>query len=114
MTAAECEKDIYEKGETAGWIDACSYIAEQWVKKIAAESGQRVDWHYVGGRGVIRFIGDRAKVMSAIGKLEPDLVKRVKREPDHGCGSCSGPLRDPSEYHRPARIMHIHGQKKEQ
>lgn len=114
MSAADCDQEIFDKGETAGWIDACSYIAEQWVKHVAAESGQRVDWHYAGGRAVIRFIGDRAKVLAAMGALESELHKVVKKEPEHGCGSCSGYRGEALQHHRPARILHVHGKKKEQ
>jgi hypothetical protein len=113
MTAADCDKEIFEHGKTVGWIDACSYIAEEWVKSIAAESGQRVDWHRAGGRAVIRFIGDRDKVLAAIGKLEPELRKVVKKEPEHGCGSCTGHRGEALQHHRPARILHIQGTKKE-
>lgn len=71
-----CDPEIHEYGEIAAWVDACRIVAEKWVKRIAEKSAQRVDWHYVGGRVLVLFIGDREGVLSAIGTLAPELGDR--------------------------------------
>ncbi len=89
----ECDPDIYAKGEGICVLDACMHRAEEWVQSVAKESGQRMDWHYVGGRAVVLFLGDREKVLAAIVKLEPDLHLEPVKESSHHC-RCSGPKHD--------------------
>lgn len=45
---------------------------EIWVREIAATSGQRVDWHYSGGRAHIKALGDIGRVKAAIRELMPE------------------------------------------
>ena len=45
---------------------------EGWVKKVAELSGQSVDWHFVGGRAVVKALGDLGKVAEAIEALRPE------------------------------------------
>lgn len=35
---------------------------EAWAKRLALDSGQKVDWHFVGGRAVVKALGDLEKV----------------------------------------------------
>ena len=49
-----------------------SNAMEGWVKKVAERSGQRVDWHFAGGRARILALGDIAKVKQAIQELMPE------------------------------------------
>lgn len=39
---------------------------EEWVRRIRSASGQRVDWHYSGGRAQVLFLGDREAIVRAI------------------------------------------------
>lgn len=39
---------------------------EMFVQSVANESGQIVDWHYMAGRNIILYLGDRAKVVEAL------------------------------------------------
>lgn len=57
---------------------------ERWVKEVAKESGQLVDWHFVGGRANIRAIGDLGAVKRAIEKLMPlhDQLRQETRGAD--------------------------------
>ncbi|MEX0935212.1 MAG: hypothetical protein WDZ70_02720 [Candidatus Paceibacterota bacterium] len=49
-----------------------SNAMEEWVKKVAERSGQRVDWHFVAGRAVVKALGDISKVKQAIQELKPE------------------------------------------
>jgi hypothetical protein len=75
-----CDSEVFESG-TPVFISAeiPSEIFEVWVKSVADESGQRVDWHYVGGRAVVKALGDLDKVGEAIGMLLPEH-DRLQRE----------------------------------
>ncbi len=50
MSETECDKKVFSKGFGIAALAARSQAAETWVKEVAKESGQRVDWHYSGGR----------------------------------------------------------------
>src|SRR5690349_4717602 len=70
-----CDGEVYREGEhlfTAYGGNA--ELIENWVKLAAKESGQRIDWHYIGGRAVIKCIGDRLKAKEAIERLKPEAV----------------------------------------
>lgn len=68
-----CRQDIYEEG-TAVFVTADPDAAgiEEWVSMVRERSGQPVDWHYVGGRGVVKALGDLGRVRSAVEALLPE------------------------------------------
>ncbi len=69
----ECDKTIYEKGIFVCMTDSIPADAtEQWVQKIAKQSGQKVDWFFMGGRIVVKALGDMQKVRSAVRALTPE------------------------------------------
>lgn len=61
-----CDTEIYEKGEPVAIITGSRADIESFVQRIASRSGQRVDWHYVGGRAVVKVLGDAHSVRDAI------------------------------------------------
>lgn len=72
-TPPPCTVDIYKKGQVIFMTSTIpSNAMEGWVRAIAEKSGQRVDWHFVGGRAVVLYLGDRAKVYDAIVALLPE------------------------------------------
>lgn len=78
-----CDTNIFENGSlvmvTAG---IPSVQLEPWVKKIAAKSGQPVDWHFAGGRAQILALGDLQQVYNAVNELLPehDELQRLAHE----------------------------------
>ena len=74
-----CNSDIYANGELVCVLDSNKSNAETWVRSVAAESGQRVDWHYYGGRVVVLVLGDYSRARCAAEKLAPTLIGRVLR-----------------------------------
>lgn len=75
----KCDGDVFKDGSAVCVLNARSKAAEAWVQAVAQESGQRVDWHYSGGRANVLFIGDHAKVVAAVHKLAPSLDGTVLR-----------------------------------
>lgn len=64
---APCDAEVYRNGTVVlQGHSVSSNRMEGWVKKIAAESGQRVDWHFVAGWAVVKALGDIAAVNAAI------------------------------------------------
>jgi hypothetical protein len=75
-TPAPCNSEVYQHGEVVFVTDSISSNRmEQWVRNVAELSGQPVDWHFVGGRAVIKALGDISKVRSAMDHLFPQLEK---------------------------------------
>jgi predicted chitinase len=55
----ECNRKVYHKGEhIATIINLKPEVIESIVKTTSEESGQKVDWFYFGGRGVVKALGD--------------------------------------------------------
>jgi len=61
-TIPDCNKKVYREGEhIATIIDLEPIEIEEVVKSAAEESGQRIDWHYFGGRAVVKALGNLEK-----------------------------------------------------
>jgi hypothetical protein len=72
-TPPPCDSNIYENGTPI--FMTCSIPSaqlEQWVKQVAELSQQPVDWHFAGGRAVIRTTGEIGAVRLAICRLLPE------------------------------------------
>jgi hypothetical protein len=55
----DCDRELWRKGEHIATIwDLEPETIEGIVKSAAKASGQRIDWHYVGGRACVRALGD--------------------------------------------------------
>jgi hypothetical protein len=68
-----CDDEVFKNGVSLASLDARSDPAEAWVKRVAAESGQRVDWHYSGGRVHVLVLGDYAAARATAERLLPEL-----------------------------------------
>lgn len=70
-TPTACNHDVYERGELMFLTHSIGRSAaiERWVQKIARVSGQPVDWHFSGGRVLVKALGNLAAVRSAIRSL---------------------------------------------
>jgi hypothetical protein len=71
----ECDPEVYEKGECV-WLVAglCSTAIEAVVVRVREETGAKVDWHYMAGRGLIRVVGDddsKEKVRKSMRMMTP-------------------------------------------
>ena len=63
----QCNSNVYENGTEVFFTHTIAADdVEKWVRTIAQESGQQVDWHYYAGRAIILAIGDLTKVKTAI------------------------------------------------
>lgn len=62
-----CDKDIFERGfvvyQTHG---VSSNRMEGWIKRIAFESGQPVDWHFAAGYAIVKGLGDLKLIEAAV------------------------------------------------
>lgn len=74
----KCDHELWEHGDHVMTIaDLPAVEIEKWVIKVREDSGQRVDWHFVGGRACVRFLGDEKKVRESIQKLLPEITSRT-------------------------------------
>lgn len=55
----QCEREIYERGVWVATIaDRSAKEIEQLIIECRHATGERVDWHYIGGRGVVKALGN--------------------------------------------------------
>lgn len=64
-----CDPEVYKYGETLFMTAQRAADAEAWVEKLRERSGQRVDWHYVAGRAIVKALGDADAVIRAAWEL---------------------------------------------
>ncbi len=96
-TNTPCDSEVFANGSSVCVLDARSNQAEAWVQSVAKESGQRVDWHYSGGRANVLFIGDRKLVLAAVEKLASTLdgtILRIVAEDERGPYRAGDPVPD--------------------
>lgn len=101
-----CAPDIFKNGHSICTIDGCSHRVEEWVKAVAKESGQRVDWHYSGGIANVLYLGDYAAVAKAVALLGPELPKEPPVLPGECC-RCRAYSSTPRTTHAPCRMLSI-------
>ena len=76
-----CDAEVAESGTLLLTLYGWAKDIEPWVQKVAARSGQKVDWHYQGGVAHILVLGDPAAAIAAVDELEGELV--AVPVPDH-------------------------------
>jgi hypothetical protein len=80
-TPPPCNKKVYNNGTPVFVTHTIpSNAMEKWVKKVAERSGQPVDWHFFGGRAVVKALGDLDKVIEAIEFLLPEHDELYTKE----------------------------------
>lgn len=77
----KCDPEVYENGTSVFVTHTIRAVdIEVWVQKIAKDSGQKVDWHYSGGRAQILALGDLVKVRAAIQSNRPTHDTLMRQE----------------------------------
>lgn len=72
-TPPPCDAEVFQDGTVVLLTHGIrSNAMERWVKKLAEASGQRVDWHFAGGRAVVKALGDLPKVEAALSALKAE------------------------------------------
>jgi hypothetical protein len=72
-TPPRCDDKVFKHGKavfSTNTIPSCAM--EGWVKKVAKKSGQRVDWHFMGGTAIVKALGDVNAVKAAIIELKAE------------------------------------------
>lgn len=63
----KCDPTVYEIGTVVFLTNTIrTKRMEPWIRNVRARSGQPVDWHWIGGRAVVKAMGDLDKVREAI------------------------------------------------
>ena len=60
---SRCDDEVFNKGTTIAVVaEIWPEVMEAWTKKVAKESGQKVDWSYAGGKAVVKALGNIEEV----------------------------------------------------
>jgi hypothetical protein len=75
-TPQPCDQDIFNNGEAVCVIaGVSSNRMETFIQSVAVSTGERVDWHFAGGRAVVKVLGDATKVRESILARAPDVTR---------------------------------------
>ena len=69
-----CDNDIFEKGTVIAVLE-CGMIAMEGLVQEACRKGIKMDWHYVGGRAVVKTLDDPLKAREALQKAMPRIIQ---------------------------------------
>ena len=69
-----CDNDIFEKGTVITVLE-CGMIAMEGLVQEACRKGIKMDWHYVGGRAVVKTLDDPLKARQALQKAMPRIIQ---------------------------------------
>lgn len=67
--AGECNKEVYENGQSVCLVDIPKETAEVICRGISQATGCKVDWHYIGGRVHIKALAPPAPAVN----MAPDF-----------------------------------------
>ncbi len=54
MNSEKCGQDVYKNGKVIGFFNMPKAKAEEFCKSMTEQTGQKHDWHYVGGRVCVK------------------------------------------------------------
>ncbi len=75
-----CDPEIFESGTVVFMgVNVPSELVESWVKRVASTSDQRVDWHFVAGRAIVKALGDVDKVRQTCEQMAPEWENLAKK-----------------------------------
>ena len=70
-----CDHDIKDNGTPVCLIHSISSNRlERFVVSIREQTSERVDWHFVGGRAVVKVLGDCDAARAAIDARKGELI----------------------------------------
>src|SRR5512135_2333614 len=68
----QCDNDVFQNGIPVFLTHTIPAAQiEEFIKAVAAEAKQKVDWHYFGGRARVLTLGDPKVTIAALLKLRP-------------------------------------------
>lgn len=74
-----CDQDVYDHGHHVMTIHTIpAKDVEEFVRELSQRSKQRVDWHYFGGRGIVKALGNIQCVDDVIYEMleeNPDVAR---------------------------------------
>lgn len=69
-TPPPADPEIMERGDALLMFHAFAWLAEAFVKELAARADARLDWGYAGGRAIVKHLGDEASRARVLAQLD--------------------------------------------
>ncbi len=73
-----CREEIYKLGKVVAVYDSGPIAMQNLVEAASEECGFKIDWHYVGGRAVVKTLGDVVKAESVLDKMIPRKLRSLE------------------------------------
>lgn len=71
----KCDEEIYKNGAGVAVLSGPSGVIEAIVKTASSRCGEKMDWYYVGGRALVKTLGDAQKAAKAIHSCMPESLQ---------------------------------------
>lgn len=68
------DQEIYQNGKVVAVLDGRAIAVEGIVNQATKLCGFDIDWYYVGGRAVVKTMGDLTKAKEALGNSIPRIM----------------------------------------
>ncbi|MCH4196697.1 MAG: hypothetical protein LKJ78_10080 [Serratia liquefaciens] len=88
--SGECNKEVYENGQSACLVDIPKETAEVICRGISQATGCKLDWHYIGGRVHIKAIAPAAPAVGIPDKVSCEGFDPKDWVEARNLGQCEG------------------------
>lgn len=74
-----CDQDIFNNGKTVAILTNIKpQILNLYCQIISEETNQKIDWHFAGGRAIVKALGNLTLIDNAMHyDFEPGLLKHL-------------------------------------
>ena len=70
----DCDQETHKYGEVVAVLD-CGMLAMEGLVKEASRKGPEMDWHYFGGRAVVKTLGDVTAARQSLKQSMPKFLQ---------------------------------------
>ena len=74
MLASSCDEDIYKNGKVVAMLSGEARAIESLVAEANRVTEHKMDWHYFGGRAIVKTLGDVVEADKALRGAYPEWL----------------------------------------
>lgn len=74
LAPPDCDNQIFNEGAVVAIITGGStHIIELIIKTANENTSEKMDWHFIAGRAVVKTLGNQEEARQALNKVMPEL-----------------------------------------
>lgn len=74
MNHDKCNEDIYSKGKVVAVMDCPKLVMNAICEEVSKRYNIEIDWHYVGGRCIVKTLEDVDKAKTSLLMALPEML----------------------------------------